>query len=157
MNYTVGYIDETGKMIIAPRFDEAYDFSEGLAYVKGEGLNAFINRSGEVVIKLKGDMWPSLEWLSYGFHEGLAVVAADSVGFIDRLGKFVFKGYTAAASFSEGLAAVAVGPKCLRFAAKVGAEEVYVAAWKREVRRSSRVLRALIKDESLAQNSTSQN
>ncbi|MBC8030286.1 MAG: WG repeat-containing protein [Pyrinomonadaceae bacterium] len=109
MNYTVGYIDTTGKIIIPARFEEAYDFSEGLAHVKGEGLNGFINPQGEVVIRLKEDMWPILDWLSYGFHEGFAAVGGESAGFIDRSGKFVFKGYTWAASFSEGLAAVAVG------------------------------------------------
>jgi WG containing repeat len=114
MDYTVGYIDATGEVIIAPRFVEAYDFSEGLAYVEAEGERAFINRHGKVVFRLGGKTQPSLEGFASGFHEGLAVVYEQSeagifeAGFIDRSGKLVFKGYTSAASFSEGLAAVAV-------------------------------------------------
>jgi hypothetical protein len=121
MDYTVGYIDETGELIIAPRFDEAYDFSEGLAYVEAEGQRAFINRYGKVLIRLGEKTLPSLEGFASGFHEGLAVVYEQGrfeaggvhyleVGFIDRSGKLVFTGwYESAASFSEGLAAVVVG------------------------------------------------
>ena len=32
-----GYIDKTGKIVIEPRFDNAKDFSEGLAAVNIEG------------------------------------------------------------------------------------------------------------------------
>lgn len=108
--YNAGYIDETGNAIISARFDEAYDFSENLAYVRSKSVNAFINRQGRVAISLNEKTWPSLEDFGYGFHEGFAVVSVNTdVGFIDRTGKMLCKGYTSAASFAEGLAAVVVG------------------------------------------------
>ncbi|MBC8030285.1 MAG: WG repeat-containing protein [Pyrinomonadaceae bacterium] len=108
--YNAGYIDETGNIVISARFDEAYDFSEDLAYVRSESVNAFINRQGRVVISFNGKTWPSLEVFGYGFHEGFAAVSVNTeVGFIDRTGKLLCKGYTSAARFSEGLAAVVVG------------------------------------------------
>lgn len=110
MNYDAGYVDETGAVSIALRFDSAYDFSEGLACVEAGESRSFINRRGEVMIKLGMGVEPKLDWYAAGFHEGLAVVTTrQGVGFIDRSGKVVIEGYTAAASFSEGLAAVAIG------------------------------------------------
>ena len=108
--YRVGYIDETGKVIIPERFNEAYDFSEGLAYVRSESVNAFISRQGRVAIRLNEKTWPSLETFGYGFQGGFAAVSVNTeVGFIDHTGKLLCKGYTSAARFSEGLAAVVVG------------------------------------------------
>lgn len=46
----VGYINETGKLIIPARFDEAHNFSEGLAYVQSKRHNAFVDRQGKNVI-----------------------------------------------------------------------------------------------------------
>jgi WG repeat protein len=106
----VGYIDERGKIVIPARFDEASDFSEGLAYVESKGVVAFINPQGQAVIKFPKKMWANLDRFAYGFHEGRAAVGFEaSFGFIDRAGRVLCKGYTRAASFSEGLAAVAVG------------------------------------------------
>lgn len=111
MNYTVGYIDEWGKIIIAPRFDVARDFSEGLAYVEEDatGLKGFINRAGKVVIKLDGLM-------AKDFHDGRAAVGTiddhKKWGYIDRAGCVVVKPqYEFADDFSEGLAGVALDGK----------------------------------------------
>jgi WG containing repeat len=102
-----GYIDETGKIVIEPRFDEAHDFSEGLAYVQSQNLKGFIDRSGRLIIRFPKNMWARLEPFGYGFHEGRAAVVLDGeTAFIDRTGKITCRGYTGAAAFSEGLAAV---------------------------------------------------
>jgi hypothetical protein len=104
---SVGFIDESGKIAIAPRFMHVGSFSEGLAYAltKEEGAG-FINHRGEFVIKLK-------EEGAREFHEGLAAVTTDQGrqwGFIDRTGKPVTKEqYSRVENFSEGLAAVAQG------------------------------------------------
>lgn len=45
-----GYIDTTGKVIIAPRFDFADVFSDGIAAVEIEGKTGYINKSGQKVI-----------------------------------------------------------------------------------------------------------
>lgn len=108
-DFSVGYIDETGRMAIPARFDAAFDFSEGLAYVEREGSGAFIDRRGRTTIKLPKKMSASLDGFAYGFHEGRAAVQINGdYGFVDRTGRLLCKGYTRAASFSEGLAAVAV-------------------------------------------------
>lgn len=107
VSYT-GYIDQTGKVIIAPRFSTARDFSEGLAYVEAKGFHGFINRQGKAVIKVK-------DYYVNDFHEGLAAVGGrDGIewGYIDRSGRIAIKRqYRFADNFSEGLAGVLVAGK----------------------------------------------
>jgi hypothetical protein len=101
------YLDVTGKVVIPPRFLNAGNFSEGLAFVymgREEG-SGFINRRGELVFRVKDGRYPS------PFHEGLSVaVTSTGVEFIDHSGRVVISGpYAFAEPFSEGLAAVANG------------------------------------------------
>ncbi len=112
MNATVGFIDETGKVIIEPRFETARDFSEGLAYVEEKDFKGFIDRFGKVVIRVAYRF-------AKDFHEGLAAVGMSDQepnnsdwGYIDRSGKLVIKQqYSFADDFSEGLAGVEVDGK----------------------------------------------
>lgn len=83
-----GYKDTTGKVIIAPSFTFAFDFSEGLA-VAGKGENklsskyGFINTKGEWVIP------PSYN-AADEFSEGLARVQINGKwGYIDKTGKII--------------------------------------------------------------------
>lgn len=104
VDYTAGYIDDTGNVFVAPRFNLARDFSEGLAYVEAEGFCGFIDRDGKTVIKLDG-------LRAKDFHEGLAAVSTgdrgEQWGYINRSGKIVVKPqYPFADDFSEGLAGV---------------------------------------------------
>lgn len=46
-----GYIDRSGKFVIQPRFDEAYEFVSGLASAKFKGMKVVIDRSGKVTTK----------------------------------------------------------------------------------------------------------
>ena len=48
-----GFIDKTGKFVIAPRFKYVDSFSEGLAYVKLGDRYGFINHRGDFVIESK--------------------------------------------------------------------------------------------------------
>lgn len=109
-----GYIDETGKVIIAPRFWTARDFSEGLAYVEAKGLRGFINRQGKLVIRIDnlgvGDLSAT------DFHEGMAAAKTKGDnpewGYIDRSGRLAIKPqYRFVDDFSEGLAGVVVDGK----------------------------------------------
>jgi hypothetical protein len=51
-NPRCGYIDRTGKFVIPPQFPRAGRFSEGLAYVKAENIEGFIDRTGTLVIDM---------------------------------------------------------------------------------------------------------
>lgn len=97
-----GFIDPTGRIVIAPKYDAVIDFYEGLAAVKIKGKWGYIDKSGEMVIKPK--------FMGAGsFHEGLAWVNTEyQVGFIDRTGKLVIQPSTRLPllGFHNGLAAV---------------------------------------------------
>lgn len=97
-----GYMNEKGKIIIKPQFENAKSFHEGLASVTIREKTGYINTSGEFVIK------PEFDW-GNDFSEGLAGVKLDGVsGFIDKTGYFVRKGeYYSADDFHDGFAAVA--------------------------------------------------
>lgn len=96
-----GYIDATGRTIIAPRFDESGPFAEGLAPAL-EGKWGFIDARGTFVI---APQFARAE----GFAQGLAPVSVDGKwGYIDRTGAWVIRPqFFEAARFSEGLAQVA--------------------------------------------------
>lgn len=104
--YDVGFIDESGNMVIPPRYFDARAFSEGLAYVQSYEFRGFIDLQGRPVIKTDNDV-------TRDFHEGLAAVSSSvrgRSGYIDRSGKMVIqKQYSFADDFSEGLAGVLVG------------------------------------------------
>jgi hypothetical protein len=42
LNGKVGFIDKTGKVIVPPKYDDAEDFKEGLAWVKLNGKEFYI-------------------------------------------------------------------------------------------------------------------
>ena len=106
-----GYIDNTGKIVIKPQFDEAWGFSEGLAPVRVDDKWGYIDETGKIVIAPQF-FEPS------PFKEGLASVGAffisgpvngivGNYGYIDKSGKFVIKPqFGLAFDFSEGLARV---------------------------------------------------
>jgi hypothetical protein len=99
--YEFGYIDKTGKEIIAPQYDSADSFSEGLAAIEKDGQWGFIDKTGKEVIALKYDS-------AFPFSEGLALALKDGrAGFIDKTGNEVIKfQYDSAGDFRERLAVV---------------------------------------------------
>lgn len=99
-----GYIDETGRIVIPPRFVLSSQFSEGLAWIRTETFVGFINQLGNVAFELPDSF-------SMGFNDGLAAVATQTGwGFIDKTGRFIStKRYVQVEPFSDGLAAVAEG------------------------------------------------
>ena len=54
-NGKCGYINKDGKFAITPQFDNAWDFSEGLACVEIGGKYGYINQEGEIVINPQFD------------------------------------------------------------------------------------------------------
>lgn len=121
----VGYIDTTGKMVIAPRFVYGEPFHESLALVyttwglnifgRAEGWDLFrragyIDHTGKIVIG------PRLAENANSFSEGVAAfqpgVASPGRakwGYLDKAGNWALKPtFEIASDFSEGLAAVEV-------------------------------------------------
>ena len=95
------------KYVIKPQFDDAEDFSEGLArvFIYDQGRYGYINREGQVVAKQFDD--------ARSFSEGLARVEIDSKwGYINKAGQVVIKPqFDYADDFSEGLTLVRVDDK----------------------------------------------
>jgi len=102
-----GYIDKTGQIVIKPQFDNAENFSEGLARVKVGDKYGYIDKTGQIVIKPQFDR-------AGNFSEGLAEVkVGDKYGYIDKTGQVVITPqFDDTHPFSEGLAQVKVGDKC---------------------------------------------
>jgi hypothetical protein len=114
-----GFIDEAGNIVIAPCFDAAESFSEGLAAIgikepdrrKPQTKWGFIDEAGNTMIAPRFDDVES-------FSEGLAAVgvnesgrrwASSKWGFVDSKGDFaVAPRYDGVGPFSEGLAAVEI-------------------------------------------------
>jgi hypothetical protein len=107
-NGKFGYIDQTGRVVIAPQYETTYGFSEGLAAVKLNGKYGYIDATGRLVI-------PAQFEDTYMFSEGLAWVKVNGqYAWIDRTGKVVIppQAFEAVAvGFSDGMLAVKRGGK----------------------------------------------
>ena len=84
-----GYIDQTGKMVIKPKYQTAGEFNEGLAPVSVEVNRVrkwgFINKEGQLVIE------PQFDY-AFPFSEGLSAVSVDNKwGYVDRNGILVIE------------------------------------------------------------------
>ena len=102
-----GYREKkTQKIFIAPQFDAAYSFHEGIAAVKVDHKYGYIDRHGLIVIKLDYD------WAS-SFHNGLAMVERNNrYGYINQEGKEIVPIiYEHIDDFHEGLAPVKLNDK----------------------------------------------
>jgi hypothetical protein len=83
-----GFIDRTGREVVAPRYDGVEPFAEGLAAVKLNGKWGLINRSGREVIAPKLDQYLS----SLSFSDGVTRVKLNGKwGYIGRDGTEYFE------------------------------------------------------------------
>lgn len=111
-DFSAGYIDHSGKIVIEPKFrfslESSYEpeFSEGMASVLDRNTNkvGYIDSSGEFVIAPQFDR-------AYHFSEGLALVTNYQLNrgqrYIDTNGNVAIPDFFSSASnFSEGLASV---------------------------------------------------
>ena len=96
-----GYINNLGKFVLEPQYENAQPFSNFLAAVKKDGKWGYINGEGKFVIE------PRFED-AYLFSDQTAAVKENGKwGFINRSGKFLIEPkYENAAVFRQGLAAV---------------------------------------------------
>jgi hypothetical protein len=108
-----GFIDRTGKVVIAPQFSRVWEFSEDMAVVeKGYGQEkafGYVDKTGKSAVE------PTFAG-TWGFSEGLAAVrvgngTGERWGFIDKTGKFVIQPRfdSLGGGFVEGLALVRIG------------------------------------------------
>lgn len=105
INNKWGYIDRTGEIVIALKYDFAIDFSEGLALVRTEdSLYGYINLTGEFVIE------PKYQEASINFTDGHVLVKendSDNFKLIDRNNKLIstiyYSGCQGMMNYSEGL------------------------------------------------------
>ena len=82
-NKEYGFKDESGKVFIDAKYDDALEFSEGLAAVKSGDKWGFIDINGDVAVELKYDGASS-------FSKGLAAVkSGNKWGFINKTGDVV--------------------------------------------------------------------
>lgn len=102
--FKVGYINQTGNVVIDPVFDDGTRFYEGLASVKVRGRWGAINTGGEFVIQ-------PAAWGPCRFHDGLANISVKGKwGIIDRHGEFlVSQRYDYIGPFRDGLALFRLG------------------------------------------------
>ena len=122
----IGYVDQTGNMVIPCIWPEAGSFKDGLALVyTGEEFGC-IDSSGELLFTVPED------WQVIGsFHEGLALIsdAGSRYGWIDASGALAipFKNWECAGDFSDGRAAVTRNERA-GFIDRVG-NEVITCEW----------------------------
>ena len=103
-----GYMNKEGKLVVGYIYDEAADFSEGLAWVANDEYQGFIDKQGNKVLDGAKYFVADAGMLNYAFHDGLAcVVKMDDegnakYGYINKQGEEVVPcKYDAANPFSE--------------------------------------------------------
>ena len=102
-----GYINNGGKIVIEPQYEEARPFQEELASIRINGKYGFIDKKGKLVIQAQYE-------LSSGYSEGLAIVKIDSRWILlDKNGCVVPDSheFVPAAHFSEGRARIKIDGK----------------------------------------------
>lgn len=79
-----GLMDTAGRVVLAPQFNDAESFSEGLAAVRTDDKWGYIDRSGRVIIK------PQFDSAGRFTQDGVAAVKKDGkYGFIDKGGRVI--------------------------------------------------------------------
>jgi hypothetical protein len=102
LNEKWGYVDNSGKILINPQFDEAFLFADGLALVKTAGKYGYIDKDGNVIIN-------PMYMEAMSFRNGKALVVGENTypTFINKKGEIIFTVNEAdeCRHFSEDLAA----------------------------------------------------
>jgi len=105
-----GFIDKTGRLVIPAEFEDAHDFSDGLASVSTVGGNwCFIDGRGQFALNpqysLAGSFFKGLAPVMQGVGYGL------KWGYVDKRGRIIIeRQFDFAGEFTQdGLAAVRVG------------------------------------------------
>jgi hypothetical protein len=97
----VGFMDNTGNVVIEPTYDDVYPFSDGLAPVELHGKWGYVDKTGAVIVPIHYD-------IGHMFSEGLATVELGGKWrYIDTKGRFAIPVvFDSAMPFCSGVAAV---------------------------------------------------
>jgi hypothetical protein len=101
----LGFMDNTGKIVISPVYDDAGNFSEGLCPIKMDNTWGLVNKNGRITLKMSNKITYAYE-VSSGV---LPVRMSDGSGwrYMDTLGNIVSKkSYPKIEVFSDGLGKV---------------------------------------------------
>jgi serine/threonine protein kinase len=101
-----GYIDQTGRVVIQPQFDNAWNFSEGMALIQMSKKYGFFDKKGYLVIPPQFDD-------AWDFSKSLAIVKINNkYGYIGKSGQLIISPqFDESWDFSEGLARVKIDNK----------------------------------------------
>ena len=103
-----GFVDTTGKLVIAPAYNDTWVFTEGMVRVRKGEKRGYIDKTGNVAVPFNYE-----PFVGGNFAEGMAHVMQNGKhGFVDATGQLVIPcRYDDADTFSEGLAAVQLNGK----------------------------------------------
>lgn len=107
-NYKYGFKDQTGKIVIEPKFEEASDFTEdGLARIKLNGKYGYIDKTGKIVIE------PKYDFISSYLNDDLLLIRVNyKWGYINKTGKIVIEPkFDELDHFRDGLAIAKINGK----------------------------------------------
>jgi len=114
-----GFMDRSGKTVIAPQFDLAGEFSEGLANVRVGTKSGYINMKGVVAITPQFDDAGPFRYGRAGVRLG------NRFGFIDKDGKYISSpDFSWAGQFSGDLAPVRTADGVMAFVNRAGKLEL---------------------------------
>jgi hypothetical protein len=101
-----GFADQAGNWVIAPQFDYAFAFSEGVARVVKNGLIAYIDRTGRYLTpEPPANAAAPWLWRPDSMRDAHSNNGGVVYGYIDRSGKFVIPPvFSRLGDFSENLA-----------------------------------------------------
>lgn len=103
-SHGAGVINTKGEMVVEPKFDKAYAFSEGLAAIKIKEKWGYMDKDGHIIIE------PQFEEAGI-FSEGIARIGIDShYGYINKEGRIIIEPrFNLATEFKNGIAKVGIG------------------------------------------------
>lgn len=96
-----GYIDSSGKFVIKPKFDTAYDFqANNIATVIMNNLYGLIDKNGNYILS------PSFEYIT-NYSEGFAVASKNSANeVVNEKGKTIYKTNLSVTGFKNGMCSI---------------------------------------------------
>lgn len=109
--YSCGFIDKNGKIVIPFLYDSAFGFSSGLAYVEKNDQCGYIDKNGNVAIPFINRFFSDNMTYTGSFSEGLVPVGKFEnewkYGYMNTEGKVVIDyQFNSAGPFKDGLAVV---------------------------------------------------